>query len=159
MVVKDLENLVTVLQDLRHIHVDLIICLRNEQESLKNFDSDLLAKVIHKKNKILSAISVIEANRQALFDKVCEGIQIDGCEPQIGCLLELAERSPQPYRDQLISIRASLRRLTKWVGELSQVNEMVVEESMKRIKAIRVHLSSLVGLDSYNASGKLITRL
>lgn len=153
-----LHNLFVVLQDIRLIQARMLVALRDEQDAVVKLNDQKLSEVVLRKNKLLTMLGVTDSNRSALFEKISDYYEVKE-SVHVETLSELMALVDKPVQEQFKKILRSLRFFSKCIAELNQVNEMVLEESLKRIQMIRKNLSSLMGVDYYNAAGQVVSKL
>ena len=147
-----LEPLLDVLEQEIHLYRDLLEVLQAEKQHMIDLALDRLRETQQRKEALLQRARDLEEARIRLTRRIAHHLGRGEGMP----LREIIAQAPLPWRAPLERCRSNLISLIHSIGEINQVNAVLVERSLSYTRDSLRFLAQLTRqLPAYLASGRL----
>jgi flagellar biosynthesis/type III secretory pathway chaperone len=124
--------------------------LKDEQDALVRGDTDGIRDRVEAQIGIIKDLAALEHERQAAFRTICPDGPPDS-ETKLDTIIGLAGGE---QAEHLESMKGSMRKVLKSLGEVNRQNDVLIRQSMSYIdRTLRALAGENAGSEVYNASG------
>ncbi len=125
--------LVEELQELRDLHEQLLLAVRNKQKCMRGGDVDALESWSARERFLIERIKESDEHRRGIVDELAEQLDMD----QPTTVTELAGRVEEPDRSRLLAMSGVIRGLAEQIHRVNQINDAVTREILQCFTKMR----------------------
>jgi len=118
------DKLVDQLQEIRELHEQLLITVREKQKGMRSGDVDSMDSCAARERFLIERIKEVDETRRT-DSTVLAGLL--GLE-QDSTLTTIANQLDEPQRSQLLALAGAIRKTAEQVYQINQVNDAVTRE-------------------------------
>lgn len=154
-----LDQLVTVLGELRRLYDELAVVVRNKLTAMRKAETDAIRSACSREEFLTQKIAEQDGLRKQILDLIGELLILGDRKGRTLTITELNGYISEPYRSRLVGLAAALRSRLEETAEMNRVAAIVSHEMVKhfhQVYEVMARANESAGL--YSRTGQAVTR-
>jgi len=154
----DPRPLVDQLLEIRELHEQLLLAVRNKQKHMRAGDMDGLQSWSAREKFLIDCVSTADQRRREITDQLSEQFGMEAP----ATVTQLADRLVEPHRSRLLALSGAIRSLAEQIYQVNQINDAVTREILECFAQMHRQFASAqadLGLYDPNGQRQLATRV
>jgi len=130
------EQLETVLGELRRLHDELSLVVRNKLESIRKADTDAIRSATTREEFLIGRIREQDGMRKQLLELIGKALDVPAPRARVMTIREVAAHVTEPARSRLLALAAALRERVRETAEGNRVAAVVSHEMLRHFRQV-----------------------
>jgi hypothetical protein len=131
-----IEQLTTVLGELKRLHDELWLVVRNKLEAMRKADTDAIRSATAREEFLIRRMREQDGLRKQLLELIGKLVNIPAPQARRMAVSEVADYAKEPVKSQLLALAAALRDRVKETAEGNRVAAVVSHEMLKHFRQV-----------------------
>jgi hypothetical protein len=129
-------QLTQVLGEMKRLHDELAVVVRNKLAAMRAADADRLRSATSREEFLTGRLREQDGLRKQLLELIGATFGIDPKAARQMCVRDLADRVAEPMRSRLLGLAAALRERVTETAEVNRVAAVVTHEMLKHFRSV-----------------------